>query len=92
MGNRLKNLLKCNDANHLCDKFQYGESSFLERLKLRLHLSLCKACQKYSENNVKLSSLIEKSKVKCLDKDYKAKMKQAFEKALHEHKLSTKSQ
>ena len=46
-----KLFLKCDDANHVCDKSQYKEASFIEKIKLTFHLMYCKACRKYSKNN-----------------------------------------
>lgn len=75
-------MVPCDEAHHVCDKTQYKESSFWEKLKLYFHLIYCKACRKYTRNNKKLSNTIHKAKVECLDKKCKEAMKQEFEKAL----------
>lgn len=51
-------LIKCEEANRICDKSQYQEASFLERIKLELHLLTCKTCQKYTKENIELTKLI----------------------------------
>lgn len=61
----------CNEANICCDKTQYNEASFLEKIKLNIHLILCKACRKYSKQNIKLSKLVKhkKEKLNTLEKN-----------------------
>lgn len=73
-----KFFIPCKEANHNCDKTQYKESSFSEQCKLYLHLLYCRACRQYTKNNIKLTKLIKKSKVTCLDKDCKKRMKKDF--------------
>ena len=77
-----KFFLKCEEASHVCDKSQYQESSFIERIKLTFHLVYCKVCRGYSRNNSKLTSCIEKSKVTCLDESVKKEIKEHFQKEL----------
>lgn len=72
----------CDEAHHVCNKIQYHESTFWEKVKLYFHLLYCKACRKYTKNNRKLSDTILKAKVSCLDKNSKEAMKWEFEKAL----------
>ena len=33
--------MKCEDAGQVCDKSQYKEASFWEKLKLNVHLLYC---------------------------------------------------
>lgn len=82
MSKKMKIMVPCDEAHHVCDKTQYKESTFWEKLKLYVHLVYCRACRKYVNNNKKLSSAIHKAKVKCLDKTCKEAMKLEFEKAL----------
>lgn len=73
MGKFRSLFVDCSEAAHCCDKVQYEEASFLEKLKIHLHLFLCKPCKKYSENNIKLTSLIKKANLKtCTEKEKKA--------------------
>lgn len=68
----LKNTLfvKCSEATRCCDKVQYKEASFFEKLKIRLHIIFCTPCKKYTEKNTKLTQLIKKSKIKtCTEKE-----------------------
>lgn len=79
-----KNILfiSCEEAQHICDKNQYGEASFWEKFKLGLRLSWCRITRAYSKNNNALSKCIEDSKVNVLSKDELDDMKQKFEKQL----------
>jgi predicted anti-sigma-YlaC factor YlaD len=74
--------LKCQEANHTCDKTQYNEASLLEKIKLNIHLIYCSACRKYSARNAKLTQAVDKSNPKMLDTDQKKKMEEAFLKEL----------
>jgi hypothetical protein len=60
------NLLKvsCAEAASLCHKAEYKEASFKEKLRLKLHIFLCKTCKDYQHNNKKLSSLLKKADLK----------------------------
>ena len=77
--------LSCQEANHVCDKNQYKEATFWEKVKLNIHLIYCAACRKYSANNGKLSKLFKASKVEAMDPTAKDELKSAFEKELAKH-------
>ena len=81
---KIKFILPCDEANHICDKGQYKEATFWEKIKLNIHLLYCGACRKYSKNNNELTKSIRKGEVSCLDHSKKASMKTEFEKALKE--------
>jgi hypothetical protein len=82
---KIKIIVSCDEANHTCDKTQYKEATFFEKVKLNIHLIYCKACREYTKNNTILTKKIKVSEVVCLDKKHKEKMKNDFEKALEEH-------
>ena len=71
--------LKCHEANHICDKNQYKEATFMEKVILTIHLMYCRACRKYTAKNTKLTKLIKNPKVETLDDSAKNKLQQAFE-------------
>lgn len=77
--------ISCDEANHSCDKSQYNEASFWEKVKLTIHLLYCQACRKYSSNNAKLTKVIKKSDINCFDIKDKQVMKDCFEKELKQH-------
>ena len=74
--------ISCEEANHNCDKSQYKEASFWEKISLNIHLIYCRACRKYSTRNTKLSKLMKNENVDCMDESEKAALKNAFEKEL----------
>lgn len=82
MSNKL--FLSCEEANHTCDKSQYKEATFLEKIKLNLHLIFCAACRKYSRNNAKLTKLVRQKPAK-LNINEKSKLQSTFEKELMKH-------
>ena len=79
--------LTCDEATLLCDKSQYKEATFWEKVKLNLHVFLCKKCGLYSKQNSVMTACYEKHKkdgtkhINCLcNEDKKAMSKQLQEK------------
>jgi hypothetical protein len=68
--------LKCEEANHTCDKSQYKEASFLELIMLNIHLIYCRACQKYTARNTKLTKFVQKTKIQSMTKNDKVIIKE----------------
>jgi len=60
--------VSCDEANHFCDKNQYKEATFFEKVKLNLHVLYCKACRGYSMRNAKLTKLTKKVDFNTLNK------------------------
>ena len=77
--------LNCQEANHVCDKNQYKEAGLWEKVKLNIHLIYCRACRKYTSKNMKLTKIVNSSKVEVLDHDAKTKIKTVFEQELAKH-------
>jgi predicted metal-binding protein len=44
-------MITCEKAAQICDKAQYNEATLFEKLKLNLHLFICKACTKHAKKN-----------------------------------------
>lgn len=78
--------ISCEEAQHICDKKQYGEATGWERLKLGLRLSWCRITKAYSKNNNKLTQAIDKAEVNCLKNDERENLQNQFEKELAKHK------
>jgi SPX domain protein involved in polyphosphate accumulation len=78
----MKVFMNCEEANHTCDKTQYKEASFWEKIKLNIHLIYCFACRKYTARNTKLTKAVEKSKPKTLGKEQKEKMEEALQREI----------
>ncbi|HEY9169739.1 MAG TPA: hypothetical protein VIN72_09645 [Lutibacter sp.] len=54
--------LTCDEATAICDKNQYNEASLWEKIKLGIHLILCKRCGLYSKQNKVMSTCFQKLK------------------------------
>ncbi|MDC8005622.1 hypothetical protein POV27_16300 [Aureisphaera galaxeae] len=65
----MKIKLECHEANHICDKNQYKEATFWEKVKLNIHLIYCRACRKYTARNTKLTKAYRNPKVQTADKN-----------------------
>ena len=78
--------LECHEANHICDKNQYKEASFKEKIILTFHLIYCRACREYTKRNTQLSKLIRNPKVDSMNTSEKENLQQSFEKELANHK------
>ena len=68
--------MKCEEAGHVCDKSQYKEASFWEKVKLNIHLLYCRACREYTKNNTKLSKAFRKSDIKTMPLNDKKDLKE----------------
>jgi len=78
--------ITCDEATTICDKRQYGEATFWEKIQLQWHLFLCKHCTAYTIQNSTLTNLFKKQASSCKDKNHcmpaddKEKLKKALEK------------
>ena len=77
--------ISCEEAQHICDKRQYGEATGWERVKLGLRLSWCRITQAYVTKNNKLTEVMNKAEVDCLNNNERSKLKKEFEKELAKH-------
>lgn len=69
----------CQKSCYICDQSQYEEAGFIDKLKLKMHLALCKSCREYNQKNSKLSALIQKSDVKCMCSKKKKELQKIIE-------------
>jgi len=74
--------ITCEEAQHICDKNQYGEATGWEKFKLGIRLAWCKITRAYSKNNNALTKCIEESHIEALKKDEFEDIKQQFENQL----------
>lgn len=79
-----KIMINCEEASTICDKSQYSEASFLDKIKLQMHLFLCKKCGLYSEQNKMMSKIFNTHLAKHnhssnLSEDDKAELKEKLE-------------
>ena len=79
--------ISCDQATTICDKSQYGEATFIDKLKLQLYILTCKICAKYSEQNALLTK-IYKGKAKsdqskkaslCMSNEEKERLRKELE-------------
>ena len=82
MSNKRRFFIACEESNHNCDKSQYNEATFWEKIKLNIHLLYCKICRKYSFNNTKLTKVLNNSEIKPFPKKDKEALKKKFQKEL----------
>ncbi|MCF6279703.1 MAG: hypothetical protein L3J14_05085 [Flavobacteriaceae bacterium] len=52
-----KFFISCDETTTICDKNQYNEATFLDKMKLMVHFIICKHCKKYSKQNTFLSKI-----------------------------------
>ena len=76
--------LECHEANHICDKTQYNEASFWEKIRLNIHLLYCRACRKYTARNTKLTKAYKDPRVSTVSKEEKADLQEMLNKQLAE--------
>ena len=75
-------MISCDEAAIICNKKQYKEATFVEKIKLVLHLLYCKTCSKFSQRNAELTELCDKAPLHCLPEKDKLIMKK---KLLHKN-------
>lgn len=74
----MKQIFKCDEACAICDKAQYNEARFIDKLRLILHLISCKSCRDYVRNNRKLTKKVQ-SEIGELTPDAKAEMQRKID-------------
>jgi len=73
-------MITCEQAAIISDKTQYKEASFLEKIRLRLHLLVCKTCAVFSKKNKQLTVLCERAQIQQLSEEEKLLMKKELKK------------
>ncbi|MBU2997154.1 hypothetical protein KO500_11955 [Cellulophaga baltica] len=66
----------CEKAAIICNKSQYNEATFIEKIKLKLHILICDKCLKFSKKNGELTNLCDKAKLKSLSINEKEALKE----------------
>lgn len=61
--------ISCEQANEICNKAQYGEATFTEKLKLNWHLLICKFCRLYTKQNQTLTKVCNSKAEECKSKE-----------------------
>ncbi|MCF6296393.1 MAG: hypothetical protein L3J08_00145 [Flavobacteriaceae bacterium] len=60
-----KFFINCDDATMICDKSQYEEASTWGKIKLWVHLLMCKYCRVYSSQNNLITIMLGKHLNPC---------------------------
>ena len=60
-----KVLINCDEATAICNKNQYKEASSWDKVKLSMHIFLCKKCRLYSEQNTFMTKLFGAHTQQC---------------------------
>lgn len=74
--------ISCDEAKHICDKSQYDEASFWEKIELNIRYSWCKFTRAYVKQNKQLTFMVKESKIDCLKNNEREVLKKEFEKEL----------
>lgn len=72
-------MISCDKAAIICNKTQYGEASFMDKVKLKFHLFMCKTCSTFTKKNTQLTTLCEKANLYGLSEQEKLKMKEQLQ-------------
>lgn len=74
--------ISCEEAYHICDKAQYGEATFWEKIKLNLRYLWCRITQSYVNRNRKLTQTIKVSNIQTLHKTERDVLTERFNQQL----------
>lgn len=72
-------LITCKEAAILSNKKEYREASLMDRMRLRLHLSMCRICTVFARKNRQLTLLLSQARLHSLKDAEKQAMKKALE-------------
>lgn len=71
----MKMPISCEQASRVCDKAQYKEASFWQKILMKLHHVLCAMCRIQSVRNKKLTKALVEADLKILSPDQKQLIK-----------------
>jgi len=74
--------INCHNGKILCDKNQYKETSFWEKVKLNFYLIICSECRSYTANNTKLTKAMKNPKIETVSQDEKNALKEKLAREL----------
>jgi len=78
-------LINCDEATTICNKNQYKETSLWEKMKLMIHLFICKNCGQYTKQNTTLTKVCDKHLHKCEEEHkFSKKEKEVLQKVVDE--------
>lgn len=59
-------LISCDEAKEICDKLQYNEASWLDKIKFQFRSLYCHVTRSYAKKNQQLTSTCQKAKIDCM--------------------------
>ena len=59
-------MISCEQAATICNKSQYNEATWRQRVQLFAHLLVCKTCAKFSRRNKQLTQLCSEAEINRL--------------------------
>lgn len=82
-----KFFINCEKAGLVCDKVQYKESSFIEKIRLRIHVLICGPCKVHIKRNVKLTELLKQANIQNMPEDEKQNLERLINEELSKRHL-----
>lgn len=70
---------------HICDKAQYGEATWWEKIEFNIRLSWCRITKGYYKKNKELTAFLNKSHADCLNSQERDALQKTFKKKLKQH-------
>ncbi|MCM4168473.1 hypothetical protein KCTC52924_02048 [Arenibacter antarcticus] len=68
----------CKEAEIICTKIQYKEATLFEKIRIRIHLLMCRTCKTFIKKNTKLTSLCDQANLRTLPLEEKERLKKAL--------------
>lgn len=72
-------MISCEEASAICNKKQYNEATFWEKVKHKFHILVCRACSQFAKKNTKLTSLFEKADLHSLSENEKDRIRKQLQ-------------
>ena len=70
--------ISCEEAYYICDKVQYGDASFWDKLKLNLRHLWCRFTKNYVKKNIQLTQMMKTSNLQVLHTSERELLKERF--------------
>lgn len=74
--------ISCEEAKHICDKSQYGDSTFWERIELTIRYMWCRITKAHVKRNKKLTKALKSSHVQGLQQNEREQLIEKFSQQL----------
>ncbi|WGK63581.1 glycine dehydrogenase [Croceiramulus getboli] len=78
----MKEQEKIHPGKHLCDKNQYGDTTFWEKIKLAFYLVFSAECRAYTRKNTQLTKTIHRAEMNTIAAEEKIKLQSLLDQEL----------